>query len=308
MGNGLPTAKLGTTGLEVTKLGFGAMEIRGAPRGREVTAGQAETILNAVIDSGINYIDTSIDYGLSEGFIGQFIAGRRDEYILASKCGCMTSGPTVPSGPQPHVYTKENIVAGIEQSLSRMKTDYLDVVQFHGSPSRETLEEHGAIDTLLELKQQGKIRHIGMSGTLPNLPGQIDMGVFEVLQIPYSALERQHESLIASAADAGIGNVIRGGIAKGEPGQSGVPKPDPWKTFEDAGLGELVDESDSPTDFLLRFTLSHPGMHTTIVGTLNPDHLAQNVAAASKGSLSDDVYAEAKRRLAAAGETPAASG
>ena len=78
MPNGLPTATLGRTGLEVTKLGFGAMEIRGGPRGRDVTAAQAETILNAVLDSGVNYIDTSIDYGLSEGFIGQFISHRRD--------------------------------------------------------------------------------------------------------------------------------------------------------------------------------------------------------------------------------------
>lgn len=305
MPNTLPTATLGRTNLEVTMLGFGAMEIRGAPRGRDVTAAQAENILNAVLDSGINYIDTSIDYGGSEEFIGQYISQRRSEYYLASKCGCMISGPTVPSGPQPHVYTKENIVAGIEQSLHRMKTDYLDAVQFHGSPSRETLEEHGAIDTLLELQQQGKIRHLGMSGTLPNLPGQIDMGVFDVLQIPYSALERQHEDLISKAADAGIGNVIRGGVSRGEPGVSGTPKPDPWKTFASANLDELRDEGDSPTDFLLRFTLSHPGMHTTIVGTLNPNHLAENVATASKGPLTSEIYEEAKKRLTNAGETPA---
>jgi aryl-alcohol dehydrogenase-like predicted oxidoreductase len=305
MANGLPTTKLGRTNLEVTKLGFGAMEIRGLPRGREVTAAQADTILNAVLDSGINYIDTSIDYGLSEGFIGDFISNRRDEYFLASKCGCMVNGPVVPSGRQPHLYTKENIVLGIEQSLRRMKTDYLDVVQFHGSPSQETLEENGAIDTVLELKEQGKIRHIGMSGTLPNLPKQIDMGVFDVLQIPYSALERQHEDLISKASGADIGNVIRGGVAKGEPSVSGVPQPDPWKTFEQAGLDDLIDEGESRTDFLLRFTLSHPGMHTTIVGTLNPDHLNQNVTAAAKGPLAADVYEKAKSQLAAAGQTSA---
>ncbi|MDE0592851.1 MAG: aldo/keto reductase [Dehalococcoidia bacterium] len=305
MPSGLPTAKLGITDLEVTKLGFGAMEIRGVPRGRDVTAAQADTTLNAVLDSGINYIDTSIDYGLSEGFIGNYISNRRDEYFLASKCGCMVSGATVPSGPQPHVYTTENITVGIEQSLRRMKTDYLDVVQFHGSPTQETLEENGSIDTLLELKQQGKIRHIGMSGTLPNLPKQIDMAVFDVLQIPYSALERQHEDLISKAADADIGNVIRGGVAKGEPDESGVSKPDLWKIFEKAGLDELVDEGESRTDFLLRFTLSHPSMHTTIIGTLNPDHVKQNVATANKGALASDVYEKAKSLLAAAGETSA---
>ncbi|MCI0837110.1 MAG: aldo/keto reductase [Chloroflexi bacterium] len=305
MTNGLPTATLGRTNLEVTKLGFGAMEIRGGPRGRDVTPAQAETILNSVLDSGINYIDTSIDYGQSEEFIGQFISRRRDEYYLASKCGCLVGAPTVPAGQrQPHVFTKENIVAGVEQSLRRMKTDYLDVVQFHSNPSRQTLEDNAAIDTLQELQQQGKVRHLGMSGTLPNLPGQIDMGVFDVMQIPYSALERQHETWISKAADSGIGTVIRGGIAKGDPGQSGTPRPDPWKIFEKAALDDLLDEGENRTDFLLRFTLSHPNMHTTIVGTLNPTHLTQNVAAAAKGPLSNDTYEETKNRLETAGEAP----
>ena len=186
-----------------------------------------------------------------------------------------------------------------------MRTDYLDVVQFHSSPSAKTLEDDGAIDTLLELKDQGKIRHIGMSGTLPELPGQIDMGVFDVMQIPYSALERQHETWISNAADAGIGIVVRGGVAKGDPGESGSPRPDPWQTFEDANLDDLLDEGESRTDFLLRFTLSHPNMHTTIVGTLNPTHMTQNAAAAAKGALADDTYAEAKNRLGAAGEVAA---
>src|SRR2546422_1031605 len=86
----LPTRTLGRTGLEVTALGYGAMEIRG-PRiwgGRPVTDGDAERILNAVLDSGINFIDTSNDYGRSEEFIGRFIAHRRNDYTLATKCGC----------------------------------------------------------------------------------------------------------------------------------------------------------------------------------------------------------------------------
>jgi len=120
------------------------MELRGAPRARDITEEQAETILNKVLDSGINYIDTSIDYGLSEERIGRYISHRRAEYYLASKCGCLVGAPPAPRGQRgQHVFTRENIVAGVEQSLARMKTDYLDVVQFHSSPSRQTLEEHG---------------------------------------------------------------------------------------------------------------------------------------------------------------------
>jgi aryl-alcohol dehydrogenase-like predicted oxidoreductase len=308
MANSLPTTKLGSTALEVTRLGFGAMEIRGVPRGRDVTAAQAETILNAVVDSGINYIDTSVDYGLSEEFIGNYISNRRDEYFLASKCGCIVGAPVVPSGPSAHEFTPAIIVEGIEQSLRRMKTEYLDVVQFHSNPSQQVLDDNGAIDCLLELKEQGKVRHIGISNTLPDLPDHIEKNVFEVMQIPYSALQREHEEWISAAAKTGVGTVIRGGVAKGNPVESGVPQPDTWSLFDRANLGDLLDEGEDRTSFMLRFTLNHPDMHTTIVGTINPDHLASNVATASRGALPADVYAEAKSRLAAAGETPEPAG
>src|SRR5205807_7670390 len=114
-----------------------------------------------------------------------------------------------------NVFTRENVVAGVEQSLVRMKTDYLDVLQFHSSPSRQILEEYGALDALLELRQAGKVRFIGMSGTLPHLRDHIAMGVFDVFQIPYSAVEREHEAAIATAAQQGAGIVIRGGAGKG---------------------------------------------------------------------------------------------
>jgi len=130
----LPKRELGRTGLQVTMLGYGAMELRGAPRARDTTEAQAETILNAVLDAGINYIDTSIDYGVSEERIGRYISHRRSEYYLASKCGCLVGAPAVRG------LTRDNILAGVEQSLVRMKTDYLDVVQFHISPSKQTLE------------------------------------------------------------------------------------------------------------------------------------------------------------------------
>jgi aldo/keto reductase family protein len=186
----LPKRKLGRTGLQVTMLGYGAMELRGAPRARDITDGQAETILNAVLDGGINYIDTSIDYGLSEERIGRYISHRRDSYYLASKCGCLVGAPPAPRGQRgPHLFTRENIVAGVEQSLARMKTDHLDVVQFHISPSRRTLEDNGAVEALLDLKAAGKVRFIGMSGTLPHLRDHIAMGVFDVFQIPYQPLK-----------------------------------------------------------------------------------------------------------------------
>ena len=93
------------------------------------------------------------------------------------------------------------------------------------------------------------------------------------------------------------------GLFLGMPG-SGLGNQDRWEAFEKANLDELVEPGESRTAFLLRFTLSHPHCHTTIVGTLNPHHLAENVAVAQQGALPADVYAEAKQRLDAAGERP----
>ena len=284
-------------------LGYGAMELRGAPRARDISDGQAETILRAALDAGINYIDTSIDYGLSEERIGRYIAHRRDNYYLASKCGCLVGAPPAPRGERsPHVFSRENIIAGVEQSLRRMKTDYLDVVQFHISPSRQTLEENGALDALLQLQAASKVRFIGMSGTLPNLRDHIAMGIFDVFQVPYSAVEREHEDAISRAAEAGAGIVIRGGAAKGAPStekQTGLQ----WDRWQRAQLDDLLDGMTS-VEFVLRFTFSHPHMHTTIVGTVNPAHLQANLVALEKGPLPSDVYVEAKRRLGAAGLMP----
>ncbi len=291
--------------LEVTTLGYGAMELRGAPAGPEVSDHDAEQVLNAVLDAGINFIDTSIDYGRSEELIGRFIAHRRSEYFLASKCGCV---PNAPMGAE-HIHTAENIRTGVENSLRRMKTDYLDLVQFHRSITRREFEQHGALEAVLALKQEGKVRAIGVSGTLPNLVEQIEMGVFDAFQIPYSALQRDHEAVIARASAADVGIIIRGGVARGAPADwrrnyymlPGTAMRDRW---QNARLDDLLGGA-SRSEFTLRFTLSNPDLDTTIVGTRDLGHLRDNIAAALKGPLPDDVVNEAKRRLAAAGSSPA---
>jgi len=197
--------------MEVTTLGYGAMELRGSPRGRAVSPEQADKILNAALDAGINYIDTSIDYGTSEEFIG-------------------------------------------------------------------------------------------MSSTLPNLKDHVEMGVFDAFQIPYSAVQREHEEIISAAAKAGAGIVIRGGVAKGGPGKEEGPY---WEAWQKARVDDLLGDM-SRMEFIFRFTISHPDLDTTIVGTINPEHLQDNINAMLKGPLPADLYEEAKRRLPREDLVPAA--
>ena len=309
----LETRELGRTGEHVTVLGYGAMELRGEPRGPAIDNEDAGEILNAVLDSGINFVDTSIDYGNSEELIGRYISHRRGEYFLASKCGCMIGDP--PPGmqgpPFPHDFSGENVRSGIEQSLRRLNTDHLDLLQVHISPSRDTLESEGTIETMQALRDEGKVRFLGMSGTIPNLADHIEMGVFDVFQIPWSALQREHEELIAKASAKGAGIVIRGGVARGAPAAEknwvapiGMGEGEAQRRWEGADLTDLL-EGMSEMAFLLRYTLSLPDLDTTIVGTSKIAHFRSNLDAALEGPLPSDVYDEARARFAAAGSAPA---
>jgi aryl-alcohol dehydrogenase-like predicted oxidoreductase len=300
------TRPLGRTGADVTILGYGAMELRGLPRGPRVADEDAGRLLNAVIDGGINLIDTSPDYGHSEELIGGHVGHRRDEFFLASKCGCPLAAPADAPPPYPHDYSPANVRADVEQSLRRLRTDRLDLLQVHMSPSRQALEENRTVETLHELQQEGKVRFIGMSGILPHLADHLAMDVFDAFQIPYSAVQRDHESLIDQAAEQGAGTLIRGGAARGAASaeknwRTGPLTQQPGlgqRNWETSGIADLLDEAGIPAmEFILRFTLSHPGLSTTIVGTANPAHLAGNIAVAEKGPLPADLYEAAKKRL-----------
>jgi aryl-alcohol dehydrogenase-like predicted oxidoreductase len=258
-------------------------------------------MLAAVLDAGINFIDTSIDYGRSEELIGRFAASRRSQYFLASKCGCVPGSAT-----REHVHTAENVRTGVENSLRLLRTDYLDLVQFHRSLTGAEFREHEALEEALRLRDEGKVRFVGVSGTLPHMAEQVEMGVFDAFQVPYSALQRDHEAVIAKASQAGAGIIVRGGVARGAPTDwdgrsyymlSANTMRDRW---QEAGLDELLADGTTRMEFMLRFTLSLDDLDTTIVGTKSVEHLHNNVAAAERGPLPADVLAEAKRRLDAA--------
>lgn len=289
--------------VNVTVLGFGAMEIP------KLSGAEATSLLNRVLDSGINFIDTSPCYGTSEEMIGNAIANRRDEYFLSSKCCCNTTG----EGPG-HIFDRKTAMMNIENSLRIMKTDRLDILQLH-APMPEDLPggpNDDLVRALYDMKRDGKIRHACItfknSGPQdPKYPAEysyecvkafLDWGVFDSMQVVFGGLVRTCETAIGAAADKGIGIIVRGALKRYFPNYDAL--------YDQAGLDALCESGEDRNAFLLRYAITTPGVSTVIVGTKNPEHLMANVAAAQRGNLPFDVYAEAQKKLAAVGIAPKA--
>lgn len=292
----LPRRTLGRTGLHVTQLGYGSMGLRG-PRTwgvRAVGDEDAEAMLHAVLDAGINFIDTAPDYGVSEERIGRFLSSRRSEFFLATKCGCVYTQHE-DSLEINHVWEPEVIERNLETSLKRLRTDRIDLLQFHGGDA-ETLQRAGLIDLLCRFRASGAVKFIGSSSSLPHLPALIDLGVFDTFQIPYSCLAPQHDELIRKAAATGAGIILRGGIAQGGP-DAEIQRPALNEVWNKARLDEVLPSGMSRAELILRSTLSHPDCHTTIVGTCNADHFQENLQAASRGPLPAGLYDEVASRV-----------
>src|SRR5262249_5155724 len=292
--------------IAVSRLGYGAMELTGAPRARAIAEGDALAFINRVIDLGINYVDTSIDYGLSERLIGKALAHRRAEVVLASKCACQVGLEGLEDKGESHIYTGENVTAGVEQSLRRLKTDYLDVVQVHGNPTRKELEDGGVIDALLKLRRDGKVRHIGISSRLPLLAEFVDADYFSVIQVPYSALQRQNEDVIAALRRTGKAVVTRGVTGRGAPAKDWATRPigmaerEAQQLWQRAGLDELLGDM-SPIEFMIRFAMANNNVDVALVAPTDDAHLAADVQYTMRGPLDAALYEAARQRLAFAG-------
>jgi aryl-alcohol dehydrogenase-like predicted oxidoreductase len=180
------TRKLGRTGLQVSEIGFGALEIGRAwglpiegdfavPSEQEVHA-----LLDRVLELGINLIDTAPAYMLSEERIGKLLKHRRKEFYLASKCGEHFDGYD-----SRYDFSQAGTLRFIVASLERLQTDYLDLVQIHCGPDEEeTIQRGETLEGMLRAKQQGKVRWVGVSCHAGGARVALDKGGYDVLQLP----------------------------------------------------------------------------------------------------------------------------
>jgi aryl-alcohol dehydrogenase-like predicted oxidoreductase len=264
---------LGRTGLEVSRLGVGLAEI-----GFGLTladAAQALRVLNMALDGGINFLDTAACYGISEELIGRTVAGRRHEYVLATKCG------HVAGGYEGESWTAQTIKDSIDRSLKRLKTDYVDLIQLH-SCGLDILEQGEVVQALLDAQQAGKARFIGYSGDNEAAKWAIESDLFDTLQTSFNLVDQGARTHLFPQAQAkGMGIITKRPIANGAWGASESPSDYAAGYFrraqEMAALGPIAGAPEDRILLALGFTFAHDAVDTIIVGTHNPDHMQANL-------------------------------
>jgi len=183
-------ARLGRTELEVFNLGLGGIPIQ------KISPGEASDVIRASIAGGINLAETAEGYGDSEEKLSEFLAVDRERFVIATKSPRRTA---------------DGMAAAIDQSLKRLKVDYIDIYQIHNLMSEEAMRQvfgaGGAMEALRAAKAAGKIRHIGISGHRPSvLVKALRTDEFDTVQVPFNAVHREaEEELIPMAREMDIG-------------------------------------------------------------------------------------------------------
>jgi aryl-alcohol dehydrogenase-like predicted oxidoreductase len=246
---------LGKTGLAVTPLGFGAFKI-----GRNEKTKYAEhyslpdeqavsRLLNTILDEGITYFDTAPAYGLSEERIGRSIGHRRGEFILSSKVG-----ETFEQGRSAYDFSAAGVRSSVERSLRRLRTAAIDIVFIHSNGEDVTIQRAtDAVATLRELKQQGLVRAIGLSGKTVD-GARLALKWADAIMIEYHIDDVSQAEVISAAAERGVGVVVKKGLASGR-----------------LAPAEAIG-----------FVLQNAGVASLVIGGLNLDHIRTNITHANR--------------------------
>jgi aryl-alcohol dehydrogenase-like predicted oxidoreductase len=266
---------LGETGMVVSAIGLGTVKL-GRTEGLKYAAPfrlpddqHVAALLACAAELGINLIDTAPAYGTSEERLGALMGanawfGGRDRWVVSTKAGEEFSG-----GKSAFDFSGAAIEKSVERSLVRLRTDRLDVVLLH-SDGRDAwiARESGALGALERLWRAGKVRAYGISvkTVAPEAVTLVPRGR-GVVMVTYNAAEPEGARMIRIAADAGAGVMVKKGLASGRAVNRGDAK----------GGG-----ADDPVEASLRYVFGEPGVSSVVVGTIDPEHLRQDVEAARR--------------------------
>jgi len=259
----------------VRRLGFGAMRITGnGIWGEPPDEGQAKATLRRVVELGVNFIDTADSYGpeVSERLIAETLYPYPEDLVIATKGGLVRPGPGRwdPDG------RPEHLRAACEGSLRRLRLDQIPLYQLHRPDRRVPLAD--SLGTLVQLKAEGKIRHIGISNVSEaQLRAAQQITPVVSVQNRYNAADRQSESMVDLC----------------EPEQIAFL---PWAPIQQADSNPAVAEAAkrhgaSPRQIVLAWLLARSPQMLPIPGTGSPEHAEANVAAGSIELSPDEVAA-----------------
>ncbi|GAB4427175.1 MAG: aldo/keto reductase [Anaerolineae bacterium] len=295
---------LGKTGLKVSELCLGAMTF-----GRESTEEVSIEIMDRFVEAGGNFIDTADVYtqGVSEEIVGRWLKGRqRDDLVIATKVRFPMG-----SGPNNVGLSRKHILAGVENSLRRLNTDYIDLYQVHCWDAATPLEE--TLGTLNTLVQSGKVRYIGASNysgwqlqKAIDLSRQMGWEPFSCLQPQYNLLVRSIEwEVLPVCRNEGLGVIpwspLRGGWLSGKYRRGMAAPPagsrvemaekegwsEQWSAYNNERTWKLIDtllavaeeNGKTPAQVAINWLLRQPGVTAPIVGARSMTQFSDNLAA-----------------------------
>jgi aryl-alcohol dehydrogenase-like predicted oxidoreductase len=308
--------QLGRTGLRVSEIGYGAWGI-GASNWVGAKEDESVRALHRAIDLGVNFLDTARGYGESERIVGQVVRERSgDEVYVATKVPPKNGRWPAPAGLDPsETFPGDHIRASVEESLRVSGLEAFDVVQFHVW-SDEWVGRGDWLETVSELKEEGKLRFFGVSINdyePENALRLIESGAVDTVQVIYNAFSQQpEERLLPACEQHDVGVIVR--VALDEGGltgriTAGTTFPDgdfrneyfrgdrPAQVEQRVGalVADLGIEPDELPDTALRYVLDHPAVSTVIAGMRSVRNVERNAATSDGRRLTPDQHATIKR-------------
>jgi len=283
------TNQLGNTDIYVSRLAFGCMSL-------DVNDQKAcIKLLREAADSGINFFDTADLYekGLNEEVVGKAIQPIRDRVHIATKVGneWRPDGSGWDWNP-----SKKYILSAVEESLKRLKTDYIDLYQMHGGTIDDPIDE--AIEAFELLKDQGKIRAYGISSIRPNVIREwVQRSDMSSVMMQYSLLDRRpEESILKLLQQNKISVITRGSLAKGLLAGKRAKSYLNHTTEEVRHLQSSLKDTDDPEAYALGYVWNQPAVATAAVGMRTASHLSEALKA-EKSEIEADLLSDLSRTI-----------